>query len=349
VCLRAHGWTAAELDALAALPAAELVRRLAVIPSKLIEARVELRALQPIAGRFEFDGDSVCFRPRFPFVEGECYSLVADLGEQKGGAPHHGVWTIARPRSTATPSTVVEAICPSAATIPLNLLKVYVSFSAPMSEGWANRAVHVRLADDGARLADVFVATEPELWDPERRRLTLLLDPGRIKRGLVPHDEAGYPLIEGAPIIVSIDPAFRDAVGQPLRAGAERRYAVGAPVRSRVDPTDWHIARPAVGSRDPLTVEFDRPLDRALLEHCIEINDGAGVPINGRALVGAEEQCWRFEPDAPWAVGTYALVVDSRLEDLAGNSLQRVFDRDLMRPGDASITAQPAVVGFEFI
>jgi hypothetical protein len=40
------------------------------------------------------------------------------------------------------------------------------------------------------------------------------------------------------------------------------------------------------------------------------------------------------------------LVVDTILEDLAGNSLARVFDRDLSRPEDAPVDAARTTVDF---
>jgi hypothetical protein len=40
------------------------------------------------------------------------------------------------------------------------------------------------------------------------------------------------------------------------------------------------------------------------------------------------------------------VTVNPRLEDLAGNSLTRVFDRDLTRAGDDPIAARPSVVAF---
>jgi hypothetical protein len=176
---------------------------------------------------------------------------------------------------------------------------------------------------------------EPELWDPDRRRLTLLLDPGRIKRGLAPHEEAGYPLAEGVPVVISIDAGFRDGAGRPLRAGSERRYDVGPAVRSRIDPRGWTCVHPTVGSKEPLTVAFDRPLDHAMLGHCLSVVDMAEGALHGRGSTGAEERSWIFEPDSTWRDVRYQLVVDPRLEDLAGNSLVRVFDRDLTRAEDA--------------
>ena len=345
-CLHVRGWTRAEFHELGGLPASELGRRLAVLPSELVEAGADLRALQPLAGRFEIDQDAICFISRFPFLDGMSYSLLVDSVPEEGRVDSLEIWTIQRPAPEGTPTTDVAAIYPSADELPVNQLKLYVHFSSPMSEGWAARAVHVHRADNDQSLDGVFLAMEPELWDRERRRLTLLLDPGRIKRGLVPNEEAGYPLIEGVPTIVTIDTEFRDAAGRPLRAGAERRYEIGPPVRVRVNPADWRYHCPTVGSTDPLIVEFDRPLDHALLEHSLWVNDATGVPLAGRGSVGPGEQSWRFEPHSPWEEGHFIAIVDPRLEDLAGNSLVRVFDRDLMRAEDAPADARHVAIDF---
>ena len=341
-CLRVCGWTGKELSRLAA---ADLSRRLALLPSEVVEAGANLRAIQPISGSFDFDQYAICFLPRFPFREGMRYSLLVDLGPEVPGGDSLEIWTIQLPALPDTPTTGVVAIYPSVEGLPVNQLKLYVHFSSPMSEHEAARAVHVRRADNDEPLEGVFLG-EPELWDPERRRLTLLLDPGRIKRGLVPNEEAGYPLIEGVPIKVSIDARFRDAAGRSLRSGAERRYDIGPPLRVRVNPLDWRCHCPAVGSTDPLTVEFDRPLDHALLEHSLWVNDASGAALAGRGSAGAGERAWRFEPQSPWEQGRHLVMVDPRLEDLAGNSLIRVFDRDLMRAEDAPGDAGQVAIDF---
>jgi len=331
---------------LGGLPAAELGQRLTVLPSELIEAGANLRPIQPTAGRFEIDQDAICFVPRFPFLDGMSYSLRVDSAPERRRVDSSEVWTIQRPALECTPTTGVVAIYPSADELPVNQLKLYVHFSSPMSEGWAARAIHVRRADNDELLDGVFLTMEPELWDRERRRLTLLLDPARIKRGLVPHEEAGYPLIEDVPIIVTFDTEFRDTAGRPLRAGAERRYEIGPPVRVRVKPADWRYYYPTAGSMAPLTLEFDRPLDHALLEHSLWVNDATGVALAGRGYVGPGERCWRFEPQSPWEEGRHLVIVDARLEDLAGNSLIRIFDRDLMRAEDTPTDARHVAIDF---
>ena len=140
--------------------------------------------------------------------------------------------------------------------MPRNLLRCYVEFSAPMREAGAT---HVRLFDaEGAPLVGALLATEYELWDPDRRRLTVLLDPARIKRGLVPHREVGYPLREGASVTLVVDAEFPDASGRPLRTGATRTWQVIGDERRHVTPSSWTLRPGTAGTTEPLTVTFDR-------------------------------------------------------------------------------------------
>src|SRR5262249_50979366 len=128
------------------------------------------------AGRLVVDGDDVCFVPRFPFLEGTEYEVEVD------GTVIDRVTCATTPHGPAT--TEVVAIHPATATVPRNLLRGYVEFSAPMREAGS---AHVRLVDgEGAPLQGALLPTAYELWDPDRRRLTVLLDPARIKRGLAP-------------------------------------------------------------------------------------------------------------------------------------------------------------------
>ena len=180
-----------------------------------------------MAGRLVRDGADLCFVPRFAFLDGTAYTVAVD-------GTTAAVLARARPGRPAT--TEVAGIRPTAAEVPVNLLRLYVWFSAPMSEGCA--AEQVRLArDDGSVLAGALLPAEHELWDAARRRLTVLLDPARIKRGLAGHQEAGYPLRSGEPFRLIVDSGFLRRAGTPppgARAAAvpgRRRRA--PPRRSR--------------------------------------------------------------------------------------------------------------------
>jgi hypothetical protein len=309
------------------------IGRLAVVPSAL----VGLWPLQPMAGRFDLVGEQISFEPRFPPVPGTSYSLLVD-GVERGATT---VPAVARAATTR-----VDAIHPRATVVPLNLLKLYIEFSAPMSEGWAARMVRVRRADDGRPVPEVFLPGDSELWDRARRRLTMLLDPGRIKRGLGPQAALGYPLEAGVAVVVSVDVGYPDEGGARLVGAMERRYAVGVALRRHVDPAAWRLHPPRAGSRQRLVVGFDRPLDHALLGSCLEVVDTIGQRVVGAASAVDGDAEWRFEPRHAWQAGVYRLLVDARLEDLAGNSLRRVFDRDLTRVEDTPIEVDRRVLEF---
>jgi hypothetical protein len=280
--------------------------------------------LPSMTGTFERDGDALIFTPRFLFTEGVRYALVVD------GAL---VASLVRPVTPPPAPTIVTGLFPTGGSVPVNLLRIYVHFSAPMSEGFAARAVHISDAGSGTPLPHTLLDMTPELWDPARTRLTLLLDPGRIKRGLGPHLEEGYPLAEGRPIVITVDPSFKDAAGQPLAEGFSRRYDVVSALIGRVDPAHWTMSRPAAGSLRALQIAFDRPLDRALLTRCLAVQDADGGAVDGEIHITAGERSWSFRPRHVWT-DPCALAIDTHLEDVAGNSVVRVFDRDLTERDD---------------
>ena len=214
-----------------------------------------------------------------------------------------------------------------------------------MSEGYASG--QVSLADDnGSAIVGALLPAEHELWDSSRRRLTVLLDPARIKRGLASHIEIGYPLRAGEPVQVVIDGGFRDARGLPLRAGTQRRYQVGGDERRHVDPRSWTLTVPRARTFEPVRIGFCRPMDHGLLARCLLVTGPGGELIGGTPQIGTEEMSWQLVPRQAWACGPHQLTVDPVLEDLAGNSVSRVFDRDLTRPEDQPRPARPVTLAF---
>jgi hypothetical protein len=101
--------------------------------------------------------------------------------------------------------------------------------------------------------------------------------------------------------------------------------------RQPPDPSRWQIATPPVATREPLRVDLDEPLDHALLSRLVWVEDDSGAVLDGTIEVSSGERSWAFTPDRPWRGGSYALGVDRRLEDLAGNRVGRAFEVDLTR------------------
>jgi hypothetical protein len=312
-----------------------------VLPGELVTAMRGLAGLAPSAGSFDLVGDEVWFAPRHPLRDGLRYSLLWTAG---GGAVEIGSMEL--PAAGGAPVTTVREIHPTCPEIPHNCLRLYITFSGAMGEGWAGRAVRVVDEPTGEALDGALLPMEPELWDPARGRLTVLFDPGRIKRGLRPHEELGYPLRPGRSVAVVVDGGFRDAAGRRLVASGTRRYRVGRAERRRVDPGLWRWTWPS-GPGEPLGVAFDRPLDHALLHRCIRVldADGGGLPVE--VTIPPGELGASLRPAGGWRRGgRYRVAIDPRLEDLAGNSLRRVFDRDLTRPDDAPSGLQDRTLDF---
>jgi hypothetical protein len=281
----------------------------------------------PMLGRWQVIGDTVRFHPRFAPAAGVPY--VARW--RSGSEPTIASWTWTP--DEGVPSSMVAAIYPTADTLPTNILRMYVQFSAPMTTGRSYGHIRLYTNNDSLLEEPFFTGGDAiELWNPEKTRLTILFDPGRIKRDLLPHQQRGLPLQEGRAYRLVIDSSWHDAGGLPLLRSFEKRFVVGPMDRRLVRTPDWTLATPSAGGRDPLVVTFPEPLDHALLLRMLVVRDSSGATAVGEVAVSEDERRWSFTPRQPWSPGAYLLEVDTELEDLAGNNLRRLFD---VAPGDS--------------
>lgn len=283
-------------------------------------------AVPPLLGRTVKRGADTWFYPRFPLQPGARYRVTVH-------GPGQPVTVVTQvPAAAASPPTFVEQIYPSADELPENELKFYIHFSAPMSRGDAYRFIHL-VDEQGRAVPDAFLHLDEELWDPGLRRFTLFFDPGRVKRDILPNRAMGAPLQAGHHYALVIDAGWPDAKGRPLRESHRKEFDVVAAWREIVDADRWQISAPPGATREPLVLEFPQPLDHALLERMITVRGAAGHSVDGAVTVDTGERRWQFMPAAPWKAGPYTLRIDSALEDIAGNTLERPFDTDLLQGG----------------
>jgi hypothetical protein len=272
----------------------------------------------PLLGAYSVENGALTFKPRFPLAAGMHYRAVFRVG---GNA--QVVADFDGPKLDRTSSTRVEHVYPSTNTLPANQLKFYLFFSAPMARGEAWRRIHL-LDQDGKEVELPFLELNQELWDPDYKRLTVLFDPGRIKRGLVPTNEVGPPLIEGRAYTLVIDQDWMDARGVRLIDGFRKQFHVIAADRTAPESKNWHLTIPKAGTRDPVILNFGKPMDYALLNRLVDIPG-----MKGTATIDHDESEWRFVPDRAWRTDEdRAISVDSSIEDLAGNRPGRLFDVD---------------------
>jgi hypothetical protein len=304
--------------------------------------------LPPLWGSYRLAADTIRFEPRFRLEPGTRYRARFDAGQlaalvrtltrsgdeaatdPRDSAPICAEFELAAP--SEQPAAKVAAIYPTSDTLPENLLRLYVVFTAAMSRGEAYRRIKLIDSGTGQVVDSPFLEIDEELWSPDGKRFTLLFDPGRIKRGLKPREELGPVLEAGRSYVLIIDGDWADAVGRPLKSGFRKVFRVGLPDGLSPDPKTWSVVSPRPHSREPVVVRFPGPLDRALLERLIWIEDRDARVVPGSVVVGDAERRWQFAPGEPWHEGDYRLVIGADLEDVAGNSVARPFEVDVAGP-----------------
>jgi hypothetical protein len=68
-----------------------------------------------------------------------------------------------------------------------------------------------------------------------------------------------------------------------------------------------------------------------LLKNAVHIVGNNGKIVEGVIETAVKETVLHFTPVAAWETGDYTIEIESRLEDLAGNNLNRLFDKDLTK------------------
>ena len=292
----------------------------------------------PVQGTYRVAEDTLTFEPDFPFSPGVDYRVeVADnlakvdsfdgVQFSRLGREFVGV-SFCLPDSPSLGLPQVQRIFPTGDELPNNILRFYIYFSNPMKTGWAGRAVSLH-GEDGNEVENVFMEFKQELWSPDQKRLTLLLDPGRIKRGVATNDRLGDALEVGHSYSLLINGAWPDAYGKPLGKDHEKTFRVISPVRSKVALGNWVVNPPTAGTTSPLEIAFDRPLDHALLKRLLCVRDANGREVLGRVEPDHWETQCLFIPHLPWKSGAYLLTAQPELEDLAGNNLRGPMDHQV--------------------
>lgn len=294
--------------------------------------RVELEGSSgtPMAGRYQVDRERVRFTPWFAFDPGRSFTATLDpskIGRPDAPEPWRAKTVVLRfeiPAGVVERATIVRHVYPSGPTLPENMLRFYIEFSAPMGRGSALE--HIRLVDEtGKEVVEPFLPVEAELWSPDRTRFTLFFDPGRVKRGIKPNRDMGRALVPGRKYSLVLDEHWLDGRQQPLKSAYRHEFTVGPAIEKGLNQAEWKITPPRPGTRDPLIVTFPWALDHALMQRSLWVSHGP-ADLSGQGMVSDSETRWSFTPTDPWAAGEYSVVALTLLEDPAGNRLGRAFE-----------------------
>jgi hypothetical protein len=275
---------------------------------------------KPVLGTYIKAGEGVIFRPLIPFTRGLNYQVFIK-GKQR--------YSLSIPMADKRDAPTIVAVYPSADTLPENLLKFYIGFSRPMKQGEALRHI-LLIKNEKDTVRDVFLDLQPELWNNEQTVLTLWLDPGRIKRDLQPNKNFGNPLSGRSPYRLLIQNDWEADNGLKAENSFEKKFHTYTRDSISPDPLAWKLAIPASGSTEPLTIAFNETLDYFLLKKSFRIKKD-NKSIEAAVLIKNKERMLQLVPQQPWTTGKYILEIAPEIEDLAGNNLDHLFDRDLMQ------------------
>jgi hypothetical protein len=216
----------------------------------------------------------------------------------------------------ASAAGAATLIAPSGSSIPENLLRISVQFDAPLGGQLDMR--HVTLVDASGQTIENALLDIP-LTSRDRKRVSILLHPGRIKTGVGPNLAVGPALHEGATVVLLIDDP---QLPQPLK----KSWVVGPTLSQNIDVHAWRIQAPQAGTRKPLQLAFSTALDAGSVQ-MIAVASPTGGRVNGKAILIDGETGWQFTPSAPWRAGTYRIRVHPDLEDPQGNRMCSAFEQ----------------------
>ena len=203
--------------------------------------------------------------------------------------------------------------------LPANTLRFYIHFPKP-GEAYFDRDQLSLLNEEEQSVPDPFLVFSQELWSADGRRLTVLMEPGRIKRGF-----GADPAHEPALVVGRAYSLVVTCLGQTAR----HTFRVGEPVLEAIDETRWNIVSPNVASLDPVILNFGRVMDAALCENEIRVLSPTGEVVETRASLAPDGTAMQLIPSKPWSAGELRFVVSERLEDVCGNRLGEALDHDL--------------------
>ena len=273
--------------------------------------------LHPVHGIYDRAEEHLTFTPSFPLLPNLNYEAVNLLTDRSTSYR----WDL------PTGDVPTLSISPTLDVLPANHLKFYLSFSEPMQQ--ENPWEYCKLLNitTGEFVGRPFRHTE--LWNKSGNRLTLWFHPGRQKTGVNLNLEIGPILEPEHEYQLLIDKRWKSLAGTAIGKDTMINFQAGQSDHSQPDPESWDLVLPTAETTDPLTIQFNESLDHALL------NNRALKLLIGNTPLSSHQEVWEngqgiyITPLKPWNSETYIIQINPRLEDLAGNSIERPFEVDL--------------------
>ena len=88
-------------------------------------------------------------------------------------------------------------------------------------------------------------------------------------------------------------------------------------------------------------------MDHALALRVIRVVNSGGKVMEGVPTLADHERQWNFTPADSWKSGAHHVLVQTTIEDLAGNNIGKRFEVDLFEPVQRRFTNSIVKIAFE--
>lgn len=271
----------------------------------------------PILGEFRIGSDAIIFTPLISFTPGLTYCVYFNLK----------LIAQFKIKEVLSMPPAVLNVFPIQDTIPENQLKLYITFSQPMQSGEVLQYLKL-VKNERDTLTEVFLDLQNELWNKDQTMLTIWFNPGRVKRGLQPNEKSGTPLINGNTYKLIISNDWQGTNGKKLINNFDKKFFVVDRDSIGVSLDHWKIFASMQKNQTKLDIHLGEVLDHELLKNTISVLNEKNEIIPGRSIINDESNHIQIILDKMLPSEKYRLRVESHLEDLAGNNLNRLFDME---------------------
>lgn len=216
--------------------------------------------------------------------------------------------------------SVPVTLWPPQAAWPENLLRFHLVFARPMDAWHAMDHLALDAATEAAA-ATALLDLQDGLWNPQQTVLTVLLHPGRVKRGI---GALGAALRPGDAVLLRLSGTMADAEGSPLGRDVTFRITVVPAVRTTFQ---LPAAIAPFGRHAAVSLDLGRPLDLLGATEGLRLTDTSGQPVAHRAEPSALGVILR--PATVWPDHVLRLAAAPWLEDACGHRQQAPFEMPL--------------------
>jgi hypothetical protein len=305
---------------------------LSVVVAEGTEA--EIAARPGVSGEWTTSSGKAVFTAKYPLKLGTKYRVLGSGNRLE----------VRTPKPERGKPTIITRIFPTATELPENVLRFYVEFNQSMPRGEVYKYVHIN-TDKGKKVELPFLEIDDELWNADQTRITLLIDPGRIKQEVKPRIDLGPVFVRGQKFALVVSGKWPTLSGEPLGEEVRKPITVTAPVSDALDPKSWKVTPPPA-EQGALHVTFGRPMDHPVMMRALTVLGPDAKPVAGTAESADRDRAWTFTPAGRWAPGEYTLRAHPVLEDVCGNRVGRPFEVDLLRGTPKDVKPAPVDIRF---